>query len=113
MAGVSIVKNECDSDGKHSLEDGRQTVEAVKELVLHFNNACSKLKDDEDGRVDMPDSLVTVFVSGLHVDVYRYTDGYDRLTRSAQQANFFQRTPWLDWWFLWTALILRITRFRW
>lgn len=54
------------------------------------------MKDDEDGRVDMPDSLVTVFVSGLHVDVYRYTDGYDRLTRSAQQANFFQRTPWLD-----------------
>ena len=76
MAGVSIVKNECDSDGRHSLEDGRQTVDCrSSERAGSANNACSKLKDDEDGRVDMPDSLVTVFVSGLHVDVYRYTDG--------------------------------------
>lgn len=41
MAGVSIVKNECDSDGRHSLEDGRQTVEAVKELVLQTMHAPS------------------------------------------------------------------------
>ena len=81
MAGVSIVDNEFDSDGRHILEDGRQTVEALKELVVDFNNACSKLKDDQDGRVDMPDSIVTVFVSGLHGAVYRYTVVFNKIRR--------------------------------
>ncbi len=41
LAGVSIVKGEFDSDGRHILQDGRQTVEALKELFLDFNTLCS------------------------------------------------------------------------
>lgn len=89
MAGVSIVKNEVDSFGKHILEDGRQTVEALKELECDFHNACSKLNhaDDGDLQVNMPQALVKVFQDGLPVDVYRYQHGYDRLTHLAFETS--------------------------
>ena len=87
LAGVSIVKGEFDTDGRHVLQDGRQTVEALKELFLDFNTLCSNLKDGDDGKVDMPDSLVNVFVTGIHVDVFRYGDGYDRLVHIAFETS--------------------------
>lgn len=90
MAGVSIVKGEHDSNGKHILEDGRQTIEALKELEVDFHNACSKLQgcdEDEVRQVDMPHTIVQVFQQGLPVDVYKYQNGYDRLTHLAFETS--------------------------